>query len=72
MAEVRNNHPDISVEDMASSLYRPDSPKCDLSKLPKAVDVMLSNASRYKNLEQSLEVPGGVLLVLGSRWAESS
>lgn len=72
MAEVRSNHPNSSPEVMASRFHRPGVRECDLSTLPEMVADMLNKASYYKNWEKSLQVPGGLVLVLGSSWAESS
>jgi len=72
MAEVRSKHPDKTPEVMASKLHRPGLQECDLSMLPVTVTDMLNKASHYKNWEKSLQVPGGIVLVLGSSWAETS
>ena len=72
IAEIRSSYPDSSVEAMASRLSQPDLRECDLSTLSETVEDMLNKASHYKNWQKNLQVPGGVALVLGSSWAESS
>jgi len=48
------------------------TPAFDQKELEKAVAGMLDAASYYENWRMGLGVPGGVLLVLGSEYAETS
>lgn len=72
IAEVRRRRPDYLPQVPNTNVQREGAPVIDADALDKIVTDMTIAAGHYKNWEKELGVRGGIALVLGNRWPESS
>ena len=72
VAIVRANYPHYLPQVESNNGHQSGKSPVDLETLKATVANMVHAASHYKNWEKALQVPGGVALVLGNKWKESS